>query len=268
LIGLALAISFGVEMVVLGADIGRQNTFFKFYLQIWMLFSVASGVAVAWMFSGTRNWQPALRAVWLGVLAILMTAAGMFTIMSTQGRNAVRMAVDAPNTLDGLAYMDFATYYEGSTPMPLGDDLHMIRWLQDNVKGSPMILEGYMSEYKLGARIADATGLPTVIGWRFPQSQQRTIDPLPNLTWQRIANVAAMYDTTDTAAAWRMLKFFKIEYIIEGKLESGVYLPEGKAKWDTMVQQGLLEVVYDDRGDKIYHVVPGASLPDVVVQAR
>src|SRR5262249_54061239 len=57
LIGLALAVSFGVEVIVLGADIGRQNTFFKFYLQAWILFSVAAGVAFAWLFNAAPNWS-------------------------------------------------------------------------------------------------------------------------------------------------------------------------------------------------------------------
>jgi YYY domain-containing protein len=265
LVGLGLVISLGVEIVVLGADIGRQNTFFKFYMQIWTLFSIMAGVAAAWLFSAMENWRPVLRASWLGVLAILMAIGAMFPLMATQGKNAMRMAIDAPRTLDGSAYMDYATYYEGSAPVPLADDYAMIRWLQDNVKGSPVVLEGSMSEYKLGTRIAISTGLPTLIGWRFHQSQQRTVDPLPNLTWQRIANVAAMYNITDIATVWKMLKFYNVEYIIEGKLEAITYTPEGRAKWDTMVQRGLLEVVFENNGDRIYHVIPGASLPNLNV---
>jgi YYY domain-containing protein len=265
IVGLALVISLGVEIVVLGADIGRQNTFFKFYMQIWTFFSIMAGLAAAWLFSVMDNWRPVLRASWLGILAILLAIGAMFPLMSTQGKNAMRMAINAPHTLDGDTYMNYATYYEGSAPLPLADDYAMIRWLQDNVKGSPVILEGSTSEYKLGTRIAISTGLPTLIGWRFHQSQQRTVDPLPNLTWQRIANVAAMYNTTDIATVWKMLKFYNVEYIVQGKLEEISYLPEGRAKWDIMVQRGLLEVVYDQNNDRIYHVISGATLPNLNV---
>lgn len=281
LTGLALAVSFGPEVAVLGADIGRQNTFFKFYMQAWILFSLVGGVALAWMIQASVRWGMVLRGAWLGFLVLLLTAAGLFPIMSTQGKIAMRMAPQAPHTLDGDAYMEYATYYEAATPIPLADDLKVIRWLQDNVKGSPVILEGYMSEYKLGGRISISTGLPTVIGWNFHERQQRTIDPLPNLVFQRAANVNAMYNTTDINTFWTMLKFYNIQYIVVNKMEQTIYSAQGLAKFDEMVRRGLLEVVYkqdyqdtglDENGMKtsktvfsrIYHVVPGATLQDVL----
>ncbi len=280
--GLALSVTFGVEIIVLGADIGRQNTFFKFYMQAWILFSVVSGVALAWLIHESGRWRTVLGVPWLGVLAVLLAVAALFPIMATEGKVAMRMASQAPHTLDGEAYMDYATYYEGATPIPLTAELGIIRWLEDNVKGSPVVLEGYMSEYKLGARIAINTGLPTVIGWRWHQAQQRTIDPLPNLIWERIANVAAMYDLTDIGAVWKMLKYYNVEYIVVSKMEQTVYQPAGLAKFDEMVSRGLLEVVYKkdyqepdpeakDVGatktvtNRIYHVVPGATYADMQV---
>ncbi len=73
LAGLALAVSFGVEIVTLGADIGRQNTFFKFYFQAWILFSIASGVALSWLLHASEGWRNTLRVPWLTTLGILLT---------------------------------------------------------------------------------------------------------------------------------------------------------------------------------------------------
>ena len=41
-----LAISIGTEIVAIDGDVGRMNTIFKFYEQIWVLFGVAGAVAV------------------------------------------------------------------------------------------------------------------------------------------------------------------------------------------------------------------------------
>lgn len=256
MIGVGLAISLGVEVVVLDGDIGRQNTFFKFYMQVWMLFAVASGVGLAWLIAASRRWWGVTRVSWMVVLGMLLGTAAMFPVTATQGKNAMRMAPNAPRALDGDAYMEYATYYEGASAVPMANDLKIIHWLQDNVKGTPVILEAhqYPSEYKYNARFAINTGLPSLLGWRFHQQQQRTLDPLPNLVVQRAANVFALYNTTDINTAWRLIRHYEIGYIIVARLEQITYTAEGLAKFDEMVELGLLEVVYEENGDKIYRV--------------
>ncbi|GAB4555822.1 MAG: hypothetical protein OHK0023_27490 [Anaerolineae bacterium] len=267
LIGLALGISLGVEIVVLDGDIGRQNTFFKFYMQVWMMLSVASGVILAWLIASLPRWGSSARTGWLFALSALLSVAALFPIMSTVGKNAMRMAPDAPRTLDGNAYMEYATYYYGSDAVPMKNDLAMIRWLQDNVQGTPVILEAhqYPSEYQYNSRIAISTGLPAVIGWRFHQQQQRTLDPLPNLVVQRAANARAMYESLDIEVVWDMLRYYKVRYIILGGLERVTYTAGGLEKFDTMVELGLLKVVFEQDEDRIYEVIPGAVyVPKVV----
>jgi YYY domain-containing protein len=267
LIGAALAIALGVEIVVLDGDIGRQNTFFKFYMQVWMMLSVASGVGLAWLLYAAWRWRPAVRSAWLFTAALLLSIAALFPIMSTQGKNAMRMAPEAPRTLNGNDYMMYAVYYEGSQAVPLKRDLAMIKWLQDNVQGTPTIVEAhqYPSEYKYNSRIAINTGLPTILGWRFHQQQQRTLDPLPSLVIQRQANVTALYNTLDIGTAWQLLRFYNVRYIIVGELERITYRQDGLAKFEAMVAQGLLEVVYDQDGDKIYRVIEDAQYTPRVV---
>ena len=41
-LGMGIAISIGVDLVRLEGDIGRMNTQFKYYLEVWVLFSLAS----------------------------------------------------------------------------------------------------------------------------------------------------------------------------------------------------------------------------------
>ena len=259
LTGLAVGLTFGVELIVLQGDIGRQNTIFKFYEQVWLMFSVVGGIGLAWLMRASERWQPMLRSPWLAGCALLLSVAALYPVMATQGKIAMRMAPQAPHTLNGLDYMQDAVYVQGDKAIPLNADLKLITWMQDNIQGSPVILEAQLPEYQLGSRIAMNTGLPTVLGYRFHQSQQRTLDPMGTLVWGRVANIGAMYKTTSIPVVEQLLRVYNVKYIVVGALEQATYDPAGIAKFDAMARQGLLSIVYDDgKGTRLYQVLPQA----------
>jgi uncharacterized membrane protein len=131
--------------------------------------------------------------------------------------------------------------------------------MEDNIKGTPVVLEAQMPEYQLGSRIVMNTGFPTLLGWRFHQSQQRSIESMGDLIWGRLANIAALYNTPQIDVARQMLRVYNVQYIVVGDLEHAIYHAEGLAKFDEMVKQGLLTVVYDDgKSTRLYHVEPAA----------
>ncbi len=266
---LALALTQGAEMVVLANDTGRQNTIFKLYMQVWLLFGVAGGVALAWLLRASERWRGWQRSPWLAFAALLLSISALFPVMATQGKIAMRMSPQAPHTLNGLEYMQSAIYGYGEKQIPLSDDYQLINWLQDNIKGTPTILEAQLSEYQLGSRIAMNTGLPTVLGYRYHQTQQRSLDPLPNFVNARMANVGGMYNTTNIDTVRNLLRYYNVEYIIVGDLERAVYTADGLAKFDTMVQQKLLEIVYNNNGTRVYHVLPSALvLTDAILNVN
>ncbi|MBX3082125.1 MAG: glycosyltransferase family 39 protein [Anaerolineae bacterium] len=276
MIGLGLGLTMAVELVVLQGDIARQNTFFKFYMQIWFLFGIAAAVMLAWLFQAARHWTSGVRVPWLMIGAVLLAIGALYPVVAPQAKNIERFSSQVPPTLDGDAYMEYATHFEmrnvpdepvESKPLPLKDDLAIIHWLQDNVKGTPYILEARQpsTEYKWNARIAINTGLPTIVGWNFHEVQQRTLDPLPTLVQQRGNNASFMFNTPNISDAWKMLQFYHIKYIIVGKLEQTIYTKAGLAKFDNMADEGLLKVVYDENGDRIYEVQEGVAPKDNVV---
>jgi uncharacterized membrane protein len=57
-----------------------------------------------------------------------------------------------------------------------------------------------------------------------------------------------------------LLEHFDVRYIVVGQLEIAYYPPEGLAKFDTMVEQGLLELVYQTGETMLYAVRQDATL--------
>ena len=247
--GLALAI--GVEQVTIDGDVGRMNTVFKFFLQIWVLWGVASAVAIV----RTRERLHELKAgwtrwAWIGVVATFIAMAGVFPVIGTIARVSNRFNVDIPPTLDGTAYMNGAVYVDDGHPLQLKSDQEAIVWLQDHVDGTPTILEGNRPVYRWGSRFSIYTGLPTVIGWDVHQSQQRA--GYADVVQQRLRDVQQMYDDPSPDVTDALLRSYHVTYVIEGELEQAFY-PAARAKFDSMVGK-YLSVVYDRDGVKIYQV--------------
>ena len=107
--------------------------------------------------------------------------------------------------------------------MDLSQDYRAIRWMQENVKGSPVIVEANLRNlYRWGSRFSIYTGLPGVVGWEWHQQQQRAVLP-GNWVSERIAEVDNFYLTPDLQQAVNFLKKYGVRYIILGQQERGHY---------------------------------------------
>ena len=259
LAALALALTLGVEFLVLQGDIGRQNTVFKFYIQAWLLLSVAGGVAFAWLLGAMPRWPGALRLFWALPGALLLFMAALYPLLSTPARALDRMAPGTGWTLDGMAYMRQALHHENGHELVLADDHALIRWLQEEVEGAPVILEAHGSEYRWGGRVSIYTGLPSLLGWRFHQTQQRSLPQQALFIDQRRANINGLYSTVDSDVAWKMLQFYDLRYVVVGGLERAWYPTEGLAKFEEMVGQGRLRRVFEQGQATLYEVIGAAA---------
>jgi YYY domain-containing protein len=253
LIGTALFITILVDVVVVRGDIGRANTIFKFYLQAWLMLAVSAGAALAWTLSAFFRWLPGWRAFWQTGLILLIGSAALFTVSGTAGKVRDRWAVDAPHTLDAMAFMNYAQYDDFGQRLVLNEDYRAIRWVQENVQGSPVIVETNCLEYHWCTRFTIYTGLPGVVGWNFHQRQQRAF----NSTWveERVASVGNFYNSIDEKFTSDFLKTYDVKYIVVGQLERAAYTPEGIAKFDQWAGR-LWKSIYRDGQTTIYEVIP------------
>ena len=264
MVGGSMALSLAVEIIVLDGDIGRMNTVFKFYLQVWTLLSVAAAVSLAWVRERAQVWQPEPRQLWWAVMAALILGGALFLPYGIRARATDRMSSQVGPTLDGMAFMEHAAIFDGapergSQEISLAGDYAAIRWIQDTVQGSPVILEGRgYREYLWGSRVSIYTGLPAVLGWRWHQVQQYAALPETVVSWRQ-DDVSDCYNTTDASRALSILARYDVRYVYVGAYERAYYDPAGLAKFDDLADQGLLRVVYNAQGVMIYEVVADLS---------
>ncbi|MEW6242053.1 MAG: DUF2298 domain-containing protein [Chloroflexota bacterium] len=252
LVGTGLTLTIVVELVALVGDIGRMNTIFKIYLQAWTLLALSAGAAFAWTLMDIARWSRRWRGVWQTGLSILLACAALFSVSATTDKVRDRMTPTAPHSLDSMTYMETSLLWD-SVNMDIGQDYRAIRWLQDNVQGSPVIVEANLPEYRWGTRYTIYTGLPNVLGWNWHQRQQRALIP-PNLITDRITEIQDFYITLDPVAAKAFLDKYDVRYIIVGQLEQIYYPGAGLEKFP--LQNGVLwREVFRDNQTAIYEVI-------------
>lgn len=258
LAGTGIFLTLIVEVIVLKGDISRMNTVFKFYMQAWVLLAVSAAFALAWTLDSLRKWRPSWRGMWQAGAAVLIACGGLFMLLGVTAKAGDRMAANAPQTLDGLAYMPFSVYFDRDQQLDLVNDYQAIRWMQENVQGSPVIVEANTGEYRWGSRFTINTGLPSVVGWNWHQRQQREFVP-GNDVQARVNEVEVFYQTFDLELVRSFLKKYDVKYIIVGQLERAYY-PDGVLKFEA--QDGnLWKEVYRGVDTVIYEVLD-SSLAD------
>lgn len=288
LIAVALLLTLMVEVITLKGDIGRMNTVFKFYLQAWVLFSVSGAVGLATVFNVLRfrtreqlvapaaspeatDLAPVtvkdhgfgsalltLKAMWWGLLALLLLVGFMYPILATWAKVNDRMVGGSPPGLNGLDYMRTATYNEDNHILNLNEDYEAIQWLRQNIKGSPVIVEANTGLYRWGNRVTINTGLPTIIGWDWHTKQQYSLLP-GDIVDQRIRDVKTIYESPDPNDALQLMRHYGATLLYVGPLEKAVYAAEGLSKFTAMAETGALTKLYDANGVQIYQLVDRPS---------
>lgn len=248
LLGMALSIGIGLDLARLNGDIGRMNTFFKYYLEAWVLFGVASAYLL-WRLGATGFFRQGLAGkATLGIMLLFLVGSLIYPALGARARLADRFNPTAL-TLDGTAYMRQAVHMEEGQPIALEYDLEAIHWLQDNVQGSPVVLEAHHEQYHWSSRISVYTGLPTVLGWPWHQIQQRGDS---TAVYRRAADVREIYSTVSVERAQALLQQHQVRYIVVGELERAYYPAPGLTKFESMTRQGLITLVYQNPRVQVY----------------
>jgi uncharacterized membrane protein len=259
----ALLLAIGLDFYRVEGDIDRMNSVFKIYLQIWVLFAIASSYALWRLVNNYKNVFLSYRAsskillnpsliLWSLMLVALFASSLIYPILGTRDR--INDRFDSSNmsfSLDGMAYMKSSEFTDEIGTLNLRHDYEAIIWLQNNISGSPIIMEGHTPTYRWGNRISIYTGLPTVIGWKWHQEQQRW--DYRDEVAERIRDVDVFYSTTEMHTATNIIEKYEVDYVYLGELESLYYPEKGLDKFQSHLD-GLLDPIYFGPKVTIYRV--------------
>ncbi|MCI0440302.1 MAG: DUF2298 domain-containing protein, partial [Chloroflexi bacterium] len=253
MVAVSLMLVIGLDIFRVEGDIDRMNSIFKFYLQVWVMLALVAAYLLWRMAHGRRvplNRLALPKQTWAVGLAALALGTAVYPILGTQDRLRDRFFDKVtPLTLDGTAYVEGAVYRDEEGPIDLEADFEGIRWLQQNVQGSPVIVEGVTPIYRWGGRVSINTGLPTVLGWQWHQEQQRW--DYSYAVIQRSRDVDAIYGSPDPAEALSLLRDYGVSYVYVGQLERNYYPDYGIEKFSAMNE---LTPVFQNGQVTIYRV--------------
>lgn len=208
----------------------RMNTLFKVYYAVWSCLSLATFLLVAKTSQGflfewrktkcvksTVQRNPKLAAVY--GISLLVLAPALFTSITNVCVMMSFQRTPGPRpVLDGLAYL------RQNDP----NEYQLATFIQQNIRGTPVILEAQGQSYDLFTRVASRTGLPTVLGWDYHVMQRGT--PQMEID-RRKESIKAMYASRNLQEVGRLLKQYHVRYVVVGEKEKSVYPAEGLAKF-------------------------------------
>ncbi|MCI9546730.1 MAG: hypothetical protein HFH60_08615 [Lachnospiraceae bacterium] len=210
----------------------RSNTMFKLTYQAFILFGISLGfILIRFWADKAHKWVRAVGVV--GIVGVLLTAG--YTVTAVKQWNGRVWDRQDYQGLNATAYL------EDQYPQ----DAPAIRWLQENVKGDPVVLEANGDSYSDYCRVSAMTGLPTILGWYTHEWLWRENTDDLN---EKSAQIERIYTSADQEEVQGLLEEYQVEYIFVGQMEREKYPALNEA-----LLRSLGEAVFDDES-LIIHV--------------
>ena len=127
------------------------------------------------------------------------------------------------------------------------EDVCAIKWLKENIEGSPVVLEANGDSYSEYERVSAMTGLPTVMGWYAHEWLWR--NDVADLN-EKSGEIETIYTSTDTARVQELIEKYDISYIFVGSCEREKY----GENLNNAGLESLGEIVYQDPDYETYIV--------------
>lgn len=208
----------------------RANTMFKLVYAAFMMYSISASYVLS-SFDQLKN--KTVKRIYKFIFLLV------FLIHSTYSYYAIKSNYGGLKDFQGL---DGMVWYQNRYP----DTFNAIDWLNNNVKGQPVILEAVGDSYTDFNMVSSATGFPTVEGWIVHEWLWRGGYDQPAARQQ---DVEAIYQSVDVDSLRPLVQKYSIDYILVGDKEF--------EKYPNLNQENIAqisELVFQSNLTKIYKV--------------
>ncbi len=211
-------------------DYYRANTMFKLVYQAWVMLGVSTGYVVFRFIISLRSRHT---IGWIMAFCILFLSILLFP------RFAINSYYHDLKGYKGLMGLD---WLKNLYP----DDYQAVVWINQNIKGQPVIVEAVDEDFTYYGRISANTGLVNIVNW-----------PVHEWLWRgsydeagkRKEEVRKIYETRDIEEAKTLLKKYNTEYIYVGSLEIKKY-----PQLNEDIFKAIGEVVFSSGQIRIYKI--------------
>ncbi len=200
---------------IYSGDYKRANTMFKLTYQAFILFGICFGfILIRLLAFGRTLWQKVIA----GTILVL------FSMTLCYAQNATKAWYGDIFDRKGYKGIDSTAFMKDEMP----EDYEATKWLNENIQGTPVVLEANGDSYTEYERVSVITGLPTVLGWytheRLWKSEPGVMDSeVTAMLDARAADIETIYTSEDEEVVRALLMEYDISYIYVGGPEKKKY---------------------------------------------
>ncbi len=209
----------------------RANTMFKLGYQAFILMGVASAYSFYRISLLKKRSRYGLKLIFL-ILFFFVFLYPFFSFPSFYGK--CRRAID----------QEKKKWLQREYPA----DFEIVNYINDSIKGQPVILEAQGDSYTDYERISAYTGKPTVAGWWVHEWLWRGS---AEVVGRRIPDINAVFESQDLAVTRDLLKRYKVSYVVISYLEKEKYKNLNEDKFGVL---GRKIFESSDKGGALYQL--------------
>lgn len=200
---------------IYSGDYKRANTMFKLTYQAFIMFGIGFGYIYIRLL---RYGKGVVRRILVSISLLAFCQTLMYPLNAVDGWYGNIFDRSRYKGIDATEFMkkDFK------------DDYLATKWLNDNVTGTPVVLEANGYSYTDYQRVSVITGLPTVFGWYtheqlWKSSPDTTDNTVTSELNRRASDIETIYTSSDIDLVSDLIDMYEISYIYVGPLEEEKY---------------------------------------------